>query len=242
MTFETNGGLGLLMARRGGPAIDIRKLIDELESLVEESYHFMNFSWGLDREEFFKLTNKLRASLPDEVRKAVRVTAESEKIIGGAREAAEQTLVDAQNEAKLSLQSAQAQSEKLVREAEGRAQARVQEAEAYAKKAIAEAHAQAEHAVSDSEVMRLATAQAREIIHRAEREARDMRRGGEEFAREELARLEKVLGEAHATVQRGRGKLDQRLGAHESAAPPSGGSGGSRASAPMNGEMVGARR
>jgi len=239
MTFVSACCIRNKTTRRGVPAIDIRKLIDELESLVEESYHFMNLSWGLDREEFFKLTNKLRASLPDEVRKAVRVTAESDKIIGGAREAAEQTLTDAHNEAKLTLQNAQSQADKIVREAEVRAQARVQEAETYAKKAIAEAHAQAEHALAESEVMRLATAQAREIINGAEREARDMRRGGEEYAREELGRLEKVLQEAVHTVSRGRGKLDQRLNSYENSAP---GTGGSRAAAPMNGEMVGARR
>ena len=70
--------------------MDILKLIDQLESLVEDSRHLgiLNLSIGLDREEFFELTNKLRASLPDEVRKACRVTAESERIVGGAREAA----------------------------------------------------------------------------------------------------------------------------------------------------------
>lgn len=246
---------------RGRSKIDILKLIDQLESLVEECHQFINFTVGFDREEFLELTSKIRASLPDEVRKACRVTAESERIVGGAREAAEATVNDAQVEAQRLIQNAQAQAEKMLREAEQRAQGRVQESDGYAQKVISEAHARVEDAlteghqqaerliaearqqasqmINDSEVMRLATAQAKEIIASADRDGRELRRGSEEYAREELMRLDKLLRESLTVVERGKVKLDQRLTAHDN--PPVSG-GGSRAVAPMNGDLVGGRR
>jgi vacuolar-type H+-ATPase subunit H len=217
-------------------AIDTYKLLDEIESLVEEGKHVFGLTM-ISREDFFELTNKLRASLPDEMRRANRVNQESERIVGGAREAAEQTVVDAQSEAQRVLDSARVQSEKLIRDAEIKAQSHLQEADTLAHKSIAEARAQAhhvtheakqaaeklisessrraEHLVNDSEVMRLATAQAREMVSSAEQDAKDMRRGADEYAREELSRIERVLTDTIITVQRGRNKLEQRTAAQD---------------------------
>ncbi len=219
--------------RKGDTTIDILKLLDELESLVEDSKNLMGLTFNLDRDEFFELTNKIRVALPDEVRKASRVTAESERIVGGARETAEQTLMDAQAEAQRILQNSQSSAEKLTRETEAKVQQRAQESDAAAnrlvsdakaqaqqlvetahqnaEKTVMDAHHRAEQLISDSEIIRLATVQAKDIVSSAEYEAREMRRGAEEYAREEMYRLEKVLSDGLLTVQRGRMKLDQRL-------------------------------
>lgn len=242
--------------------MDILKLLDELESLVEDTRQFMNVTVGLERDEFFDLTNKIRVALPDEVRKASRVTAESERIVGGARETAEQTLLDAQQEATRVSQAAQTTAEKLTREADAKVQQRIQEAgstadrlmhdaksqaailisqaQEQAEKVAADAHHQAEHLISESEIIRHATVQAKEIVTSAEYESREMRRGAEEYAREELFDIEKVISDSFLTVQRGRMKLDQRLGIQDSgqgasSAPP-------RQQSVRNGETAAARR
>ena len=58
----------------------------------------------------------------------------------------------------------------------------------------------------------MASAQAKEILASADYESREMRRGAEEYAREELIRFEKALSDGLLAVQKGRMKLDQRLG------------------------------
>lgn len=67
---------------------DILKLLDGLEDLAENTYSLFGKLWGFDREEFFMLTNKIRASLPDEVRRASRVANDSDKIVSAAKEEA----------------------------------------------------------------------------------------------------------------------------------------------------------
>ena len=57
--------------------MDVIKLLNELESLVEERTVVMGITWDFHREDFLDITNKIRASLPDEVKRASRLTAES---------------------------------------------------------------------------------------------------------------------------------------------------------------------
>ena len=52
----------------GGNQDDILRLLDDLEDLAENGTSFFGKAWGLDLEEFHMLINKVRASLPDEVR------------------------------------------------------------------------------------------------------------------------------------------------------------------------------
>jgi hypothetical protein len=73
----------------GSPQEDILKLIDSLEDLTDRPYSLFNRAWGVDLEEFHMLTNKIRASLPDEVRKAKNLTSDSDKIVAATREEAE---------------------------------------------------------------------------------------------------------------------------------------------------------
>ena len=67
---------------------DILKLLDNLEELADDAYRFFGRAWGLDLEEFYMLTNRVRASLPDEVRRASRVANDSDKIVSAAKEEA----------------------------------------------------------------------------------------------------------------------------------------------------------
>ena len=227
------------MQLRGECAIDTYKLLDEIESLVEEGRHLFGLTM-ISREEFFELTNKLRASLPEEMRRANKLNQDSERIVVGAKETAEQTVLDARAEAQRVMDSSHQYAEKLVRDTEQKIQSRMQDAEALAQKnvtearavahqltheaklaaekAVAEATRRADHLVNDSEVMRLALAQAKEIVAAAEADAKDMRRGADEYAREELSRIERVLTDATIIVQRGRTKLEQRAVVQE---PPS---------------------
>jgi len=220
--------------------MDIIKLLNELEYLIENTRTIgMGFAYNFHADDYQDLTNKIRASLPDDVKKASRVTAESEQIVDGAREAAEQTLDDAtaeaehiSREARLNaermLRDVEAQANKMTLSAEATAKLTVNEARAKAEQMLADAHQQSQKMISQSEVVRLATAQAHEIVAAAEREAResaasaerearDLRHGADEYAFGVMADLERQVGELMGTIQRGRQKLDQRVGVQ----PPS---------------------
>jgi cell division septum initiation protein DivIVA len=96
-----------------GAAIDVPKLLDRLEDLVEGSRHFFNKAWGVDLEEFYILTNKIKASLPDDVRKATRLTKDSQRIVDEARMEAEQVVERAKKEAERLVVDARSEAERL---------------------------------------------------------------------------------------------------------------------------------
>lgn len=202
--------------------MDILKLLNELERLIEDQKTVMGMTINFHPDDYLDITNKIRASLPEEVKRASRVTAESDKIVDGARETAEQTLEDATVEAdeivresrinaERTMRDAEAQTNKMTLAAEASSRQTVEDARQKAEKMLADAHSQSELMVSQSEVVRLATAQAREIIAAADYETQGLRHGADEYAHGVMADLEKQVGELMATIQRGRVKLDQRV-------------------------------
>ena len=260
--------------------MDIIKLLNELERLIDEQKTVMGIALNFHPEDYHDITNKIRASLPEEVKRASRVTAESDKIVDGARETAEQTLEDATTEADEIIREARISAERVMRDTEAQtnkmslsaetlAKQTVEESRLRAEKMLAEAHQQSEKKMADarqqsekmltdsrqqsektltesrqqselmlsqSELVRLATAQAHEIVASAENETQMLRQGADEYAHGVMADLEKQVGELMTTIQRGRMKLDGRVGpavpAHTS---PANGNGRVM-------EMVGTRR
>jgi vacuolar-type H+-ATPase subunit H len=160
-----------------GSAIDVPKLIDRLEDLVEGSRHFFNKAWGIDLEEFYILTNKIKASLPDDVRKATRLTKDSQRIVEEARMEAEQILERAKKEADRLVHDAKAEAIRLT---DSNEIARM--ATAQAKEVVAQAEQNA------AEMRRGADEYAMDVLSRLENEvARAMttiQKGREKLERE----------------------------------------------------------
>ena len=97
-----------------GSQEDILKLLDSLEELAENAYSFFCRAWGLQLEEFHMLTNKIRASLPDEVRRASRIAGDSDKIVSAAREEADVIFEQAREEAKRVVEEARQMAAQLI--------------------------------------------------------------------------------------------------------------------------------
>ena len=75
--------------------MDTLKIIDQLEIMVEEEkMKFMGFV-RLDEDQFFQLTSKLRASLPEDVRRAGKLAENTDRIMESAQAEAEKVLADA---------------------------------------------------------------------------------------------------------------------------------------------------
>ncbi|HVK04591.1 MAG TPA: hypothetical protein VM490_14020 [Armatimonadaceae bacterium] len=190
--------------------IETLKNLERLESLVEDSPHLFGFFFRFNDEEFYMLVNKIRASLPEELRRAGKIAQNSDKIMEAAQTEAEQSVVSARSEAATLLEEARAEAGRIVEEARATAGNQVQQAEA---KAAA--------MVEESEIVRIARAQSGDIVRRAEREADDIRAGADEYAREVLLALENNVAEAMTqvegrigsvlgTIQRGRQALERR--------------------------------
>lgn len=174
------------MSHRVDPTIDVLRLLDSLRALAERPKTFAGLALGYDKDEFTMQIEKIKATLPREVRDAASIARETERILEVAKEDADRS----QDQAK-------AQADRIIAEAK-------EEAERIA----SQARLQQEQMVSDSEILKLAKAQAEEVRQSAEREASQMRRGADRYAHDVLSNLESAVGRILAQVERGRAELD----------------------------------
>ena len=171
--------------------VDIFRLLDQLEELPEKARHLpFNTLVGFDHEQFYYLVLKVRANLPEDMKKAQRVARDSERIVDEARDVATHQL-----------ESGRVEAGKLL-----------EESKSEATRIIENARLQAASMIDNSEVNKMATVQAHEIIRSAETEASEIRKGADEYAKDVLLNLEAVMNKAIATVQRGRETLDKARG------------------------------
>jgi cell division septum initiation protein DivIVA len=101
-------------ALEAGPRVDLERLVDELEARVEASKQVLNHAVWVDLDEFFELTRRIKASLPDEIKRAGRVSREGNRILDDAREEARRMLDEARAEADRLVRSARADAERMI--------------------------------------------------------------------------------------------------------------------------------
>lgn len=174
------------MAIRKDPTIDVLRLLENLRDLAEKPKSFMGIAFGYNEQELVMQIEKIRATLPREVKDAASVTRESERIMETAKEDADKAIEQANGQADKILAEAKREAERLVE------QARLQQ----------------EQMINDSEILKLAKAQADEVRHSAEREANQMRRGADRYAHDVLTNLENSVSRVLSQVERGRAELD----------------------------------
>ena len=88
----------------------------------------------------------------------------------------------------------------------------LEEAEKEANRILEEARERAQALANETEVVRLAEAQAADILDKARTQEREIRLGAEDYADEMLANLEVNLGKLLTAVQRGRDRLQGKVG------------------------------
>jgi len=88
----------------------------------------------------------------------------------------------------------------------------LEEAEKEANRILEDARDRAQALASETEVVRLAEAQAADIMDKARTQERETRLGAEDYADEMLANLEVNLGKLLTAVQRGRDRLQGKVG------------------------------
>ena len=88
----------------------------------------------------------------------------------------------------------------------------LQEAKEESERILAEAREEAQRLASEQEVVKRAQRQAEDIVREAEAREREIRLGAEDYADEMLAYLEVNLGKLLTAVQRGRDRLQGKVG------------------------------
>lgn len=115
-----------------------------MEELIEHrAWHLFQKAYGVDMRAFFTCTNRIRASLPDEVKKATQVAKERERIVGDARAQAQRIIQEAQERAQALVaedaitRDAQAQAQQMIVDARREAAEIKSEAKVYAHRVFA---------------------------------------------------------------------------------------------------------
>ena len=88
----------------------------------------------------------------------------------------------------------------------------LEEAEKEANRILEEARDRAESMAAEQEIVRRAAEQAASILDEARQQEREIRLGAEDYADEMLANLEVNLGKLLTAVQRGRDRLQGKVG------------------------------
>lgn len=94
------------------------ELLQQLEDLIDNSKQLGGKAFFVNTDVFFKLTDQLRDSLPEDVKAADRITRDSDQIIDDAKEQAARIISKAKDDAAESVTAAQTKADRLVDESE----------------------------------------------------------------------------------------------------------------------------
>lgn len=97
--------------------MDTPELIQRLEELVEKSRQLFNNAF-VNVDEFYTLTNKIRASLPEDVKAAARITRDADHIVNDAKEQSAQLTDQAKAEAVKIVEQARTEAARMVEASE----------------------------------------------------------------------------------------------------------------------------
>ena len=127
--LETFGRQGRnLLARPGGPKVDVLVLIDKLDDLVHNAKPVpLTDQVRVDREEIYDLLDQMRATIPEEIKQARWIVKERQEMLAEAKRESERILKEARDQQQrlvsqeeITLQAERA-AEEIVEDANARA-------------------------------------------------------------------------------------------------------------------------
>ncbi len=93
--------------------MDTQKLINQLEDLVAKSRQLFNTAF-VNTDDFYRLLDKIRTSLPEDVRRANRIIVDADQILANAKDQTSTIIVQAKADADKIIADANAEAERLV--------------------------------------------------------------------------------------------------------------------------------
>jgi cell division septum initiation protein DivIVA len=167
--------------------IDVLRLLDNLNSLAEKPRSFVGLTVGYNRQEFQIQIDRIKGSLPRDVKDASNLLRETERVMEAAEDEASRIVDQGRREAARAIEEANQEANRILEHA------RVTQ----------------ETMISESEVLKLSKSQAEELRRNAENEAAMLRREADQFAYQTLDNLEAVVSKVMSSVERGRAELDR---------------------------------
>lgn len=196
-----------VVPNQGG--VDILKLLTDLEDLVEHAPHLpMGTLFRFDEDRFHMTIMKIRANLPEDLKRASKLARDSERIVEETRESATMEMEKAKVEAARLREQAQAEAKNIRETAIREAQRIRDESHMESEGIVAVARVKAEQLVAESALLEQAQAQVEAMHSRAHEEAEAIRHGADDYAHDVLANLEHLLTDAAGQVRRGREMLE----------------------------------
>lgn len=170
-------------------SMQIYGIISQIEQMIEESPH-PKFGGSakriVDMEELLDLLGDLKATIPEDLRRANSLLVDSDTMLENARENAEELVLNARKEAEDVIKNANAQAERMLRDAE----------------------TEFEQRVSDHEILQEAQRRAQLLAKKAEANAIIVYDGAKQYADEVLADIQKFLNNYQNSIMANRRELD----------------------------------
>jgi vacuolar-type H+-ATPase subunit H len=94
--------------------MDVNKLLDELEELVEKKSKFFHRIMFLDADDVVEYTHMIRVSLPQQIQRADQITRDKERILAEAQDQATRMVTEAAEQAELTIRKAQDDARAMV--------------------------------------------------------------------------------------------------------------------------------
>lgn len=178
--------------------VDILKLLTELEDQVESTRKGpFNSLIGFNEDKFHTTIMKIRANLPEEMKRASKLAREQEHLVEETRKNSERIKSDSHQAALVELERSKKEAAQLREQtrleteqlrgnangalkearaaAERESQHILEEAQAHCRQLVAEAHQQAKQLVDDNEILQQAQILAQDIQMRADAAAAALR-------------------------------------------------------------------
>lgn len=208
--------------------VDILKLLSELEDLVENTPKRLGIMFRFDDEKFHYLIMKIRANLPEEMKRASKLVRETERLQEETRENAERLLAETRDAAISELEGSKHEATRLREEAQNEIvrarQTATQEAQRIQEEArlagealVAKAREQVAQMISQgeayaSQVTREGEAQAAEVVTQGQAQAAQLLTEGQTRAAQ-LVSDNVIVQQAQALAQDIQARADDEAAA-----------------------------
>ncbi|MDR1599211.1 MAG: hypothetical protein LBS11_04985 [Oscillospiraceae bacterium] len=151
---------------------EVYNLLNELEGMLENCRKVpFAASYMIDREAAIEIVGAIRDAMPSELRDALNLVRQENRIIQNAQRQADSKVADADSQARMILQEAQDKADQLVSDAEARAKERETRAAEQANRTLEAAERKAEERTNQTAILKRAEMQANELIQKAQGDA-----------------------------------------------------------------------
>ncbi|MBR5500457.1 MAG: hypothetical protein IKV74_02905 [Clostridia bacterium] len=173
------------------------EMLDEMEEIITTGRKaLLSSRISVDGDELLGLISELRSILPQEIVQANAYYKESQNILKGAHDNAEQIIQKAQDDADVRIARAEKEANSIISDAHEDAELIIKEAENTRQQMI-----------DSHQVTQMATEQARQIVEDANAKAREIRKGTREYMDGKLMELGKFLADTYNEVEANRKAL-----------------------------------